>query len=330
MADAKYGSLEKRITLNMVVSIITLAFVVLLTYAYLTHPQALATQQRIQQSSNSSSSSRSATSGSTGTTLVGINTQLNASELAAINNEPLNYYEIAGGKLLNGTIINQVVTTKGPQYNALVINGKPSVIYVGAITCPFCGENRWAMQLALAKFGNFTALYKGYSSLSDGDVPTLYFSPVNYTTSAGVSFESHYHSNLINFFSGEYESPLTQGFQIQPISYFIVKAPDQPNATALSFMNSTGKFQGTPFSYWGTSLFLGADAVVFGNSTQSTTLLNGGETHDQILSQLKGFDDQFAWSEYAAADVYIADVCPSISNSAPVCSLSAIQKLEKL
>lgn len=329
MKDAKYGSLEKRITLNMVISVITLAFVALLTYTYLTHPQALTTQQSIQQSSNSSSS-RSATSGGTGTTLAGINTQLNASELAAINNEPLNYYESAGEKLLNGTIMNQVITTKGPQYNALIINGKPGVIYIGAITCPFCAENRWAMQLALAKFGNFTALYKGYSSLTDGDVPTLYFSPVNYTTSAGVSFESHYHSNLINFFSGEYESPLTQGFQIQPISYFIARAPDQSNVTALSFISSTGKFQGTPFSFWGTSLFLGADAVVFGNSTQSTTLLNGGETHDQILSQLKNFNDQFAWSEYAAADVYIANVCPTISNSAPVCSLPAIQKLEKL
>ena len=50
-------------------------------------------------------------------------------------------------------------------------------------------------------------------------------------------------------------------------------------------------------------------------------------THAQVLSQLSSFNDQFAWSEYAAADVYIAQVCPSINNTAPVCSLPAIKSI---
>jgi hypothetical protein len=56
-------------------------------------------------------------------------------------------------------------------------NGKPSVIYIGAISCVWCGENRWAMAMALSRFGSFNSLYIGYSSIHDGDVPTLYWKP---------------------------------------------------------------------------------------------------------------------------------------------------------
>ena len=52
-------------------------------------------------------------------------------------------------------------------------------------------------------------------------------------------------------------------------------------------------------------------------------------THQQIFNQLKGFNTTFAYEEYAVADVYVAQLCPSVSNSAPVCSLPAIQAYER-
>ncbi|MCL5430249.1 MAG: DUF929 domain-containing protein [Candidatus Marsarchaeota archaeon] len=268
---------------------------------------------------------------STGT-LAGINAPLNATELSYINNEPLSYYEIAGEKLLNGTLTNEVVLANSPMYNAIVIGGKPSVIYVGAVSCIFCGENRWAMALALAKFGNFSALYNGYSALGDGDVPTLYWRQVNTTVNEGVAFGNYYSSKYINFFSSEYESPITGGFEVQPISYFLSKAPNATYTRVLDFMNSTGKFGGTPFTYWGTSLVTGADAIDFGNTTPSgaSNLPIAHETHYQILSQFHNFNDQFAWTEYAGADIYIAKMCPAINNTAPVCKLQAISVLEEL
>ena len=278
----------------------------------------------------SSSNPNSVAQQQSGKTLANINQPLNRSELAVINNAPLSYYEIAGEKLLNNTLTNQVVLSNTTlQYNALIINGKPSVIYIGAITCPFCGENRWAMALALSRFGNFTALYKGYSSLDDGDTTTLYFGIDNYTTSADVSFNSSYISNKINFISAEYESPLTQGFQIQP-QLFLQKSPNAIYTRALNFMFNINKFQGTPFTFWGTSLNQGADAVIFGNTTQSSpSILNAGWSHSQVIGLLKNFNSQFAWSEYAAADIYIAQVCPSIGNNSSVCRLPAIIKIEQ-
>ncbi len=263
-----------------------------------------------------------------GHTTAGIDALLSSAQLAVINNASNNNFEIAGERLLNRTINNQVVVGNTPQAKALLFNGKPSVVYIGAISCIFCGENRWAMALALSRFGNFSRLYIGYSSLGDGDVPTLYWNYNNYTGDA-VTYGNYYNSKYINFISAEYDSNISQGFQIQPISYFISKAPNQTYVTALKFMNSTNDFQGTPFTFWGTSIVGGADAVVFGNTTPSSSSLPlTNMTHQQVLDQLQNFNDQFAWSEYAAADVYIAQTCPSIKNSAPICQLPAIQKLE--
>lgn len=264
-------------------------------------------------------------------TLSGINAPLNNSALSKINDEPLAYYESAGEKLLNGTLTNEVIVANSPQYAPVSINGKPSVIYIGATTCPYCGENRWAMALALARFGNFSSLYQGYSALQDGDVPTLYWVPANTTTAAGVDFGNHYSSNVINFISAEYESPISGHFEIQPLSYFVARAPNSTYKSAIEFMNSTGAFQGTPFTFWGTSLVAGADAVVLGSNNASTSSLGWEQissmTHAQILDQIASFNNQFSWGEYAAADVYIAELCPAINNTKPVCALPAIRAI---
>ena len=53
-------------------------------------------------------------------------------------------------------------------------------------------------------------------------------------------------------------------------------------------------------------------------------------THQQVLDQFSKSNDQFAWADYAAADIYISYVCPTINNAAPVCSLPAIKQLEQL
>lgn len=268
---------------------------------------------------------------STTGTLAGIDQPFNSSELNVINGAPLAYYEVAGQKLLNHSLNNQVIVSNSPQANAFIVNGKPSVIYIGAISCIFCGENRWAMALALGSFGKFSQLYKGYSALGDGDLPTIYWNLDNYTTASGATFGNFYNSSYINFISTEYDSPITGGFQMQPLSYFIPHAPNTTYYNALTFMNSTGLFSGTPFTFWGTSIMRGADAVVLGNTTPSgTPYALSVETHAQVLNQLSSFNDQFAWSEYAGADVYIAQVCPSINNAAPVCQLPAIIQIEHL
>lgn len=271
------------------------------------------------------------TNESFGARLTNIDKPLNASDLSVINDAPNAYFESAAQRLMNGSLTDQILVVPANQSlhaGPYIYNGKPTVIYIGATSCVFCGENRWAMALALSRFGNFSNLYEGYSSFGDHNLPTLYWADDNYTIPAGVGFGNSYSSKYINFLSADYLSPITQGFEIQPLSYFVSQASNETYLKAMSFMNSTKQFQGTPFTLWGNTLVTGADGIVFGNSTPtSTTLPLTYETHAQVFSQLKNFNDQFSWGEYAAADVYIAYTCQQINDTAPICQLPAMKQL---
>jgi hypothetical protein len=45
-----------------------------------------------------------------------------------------------------------------PGQPALSAGGKPQVLYLGAEYCPFCAAQRWALIVALSRFGTFTGL----------------------------------------------------------------------------------------------------------------------------------------------------------------------------
>lgn len=279
-----------------------------------------------------------------GQRLTGINNQLNAQQLAVINNASNANFEAAGAMLLNGSLPGE--SSAGNEYygsvdvfptnqiRPFVVNGKPSVIYIGAISCIYCGESRWAMALALSRFGTFKSLFIGYSSFGDGDVPTLYWKQNNITNASIVTYGNYYNSSYINFVSGEYDSPIIEGFQLpnsaDPVTFFTDNSPNQTYASAMSYMDNTGLFSGTPFTLWGTVVNRGAISSVFGPTPKTATNSPGITfmTHSQILNQLRGFNTTLAWQEYAGADVYIAQTCPSISNAAQVCNLQAIQELE--
>lgn len=266
-----------------------------------------------------------------GSRLTNINTQLNSTELSIINNASDSIFEQAGMMYLNRSLTNTVISSS-KKVPAFMVNGKPSVIYLGSITCVFCGENRWAMALALSRFGNFSTLFKGYSSFGDGDVPTLYWAPARYNQSS-VDLGSFYHSKYLNFIAIEDTDPITSGFNLQPMSAIQQEINSTGNTAyekAFQFILDINNFQGTPYTIWGGSQVGGADAVDFGNTPPTNnTLPISRMTHEQILSQLANPNTQFAWTEYAAADIYVAMACASLNNTAPVCSLPAIQAIEK-
>jgi hypothetical protein len=51
---------------------------------------------------------------------------------------------------------------------ALTADGKPELLYVGAEYCPYCAAERWAMIVALSRFGTFSGLATVHSAVSDG------------------------------------------------------------------------------------------------------------------------------------------------------------------
>ena len=117
------------------------------------------------------------------------------------------------------------------------------------------------------------------------------------------------------------------------MGYFTARAPNSTYSMAMQYMNATQAFSGTPFTLWGSVVNRGASGVDLGTPQNASVAQGGGipltyMTHEQIFNQLGSFNTTFAEEEYAIADVYVAELCPSINNSAPACSLPAIRAYE--
>jgi len=67
---------------------------------------------------------------------------------------------------------------------ALTANGKPEMLYIGAEYCPYCAAERWAMIVALSRFGTFSGLSTVHSSSTDTypNTPTWTFYKSSYTS----------------------------------------------------------------------------------------------------------------------------------------------------
>lgn len=111
----------------------------------------------------------------------------------------------AGGRTANATVAQQITDVPvsvmdkvgaGPAgTNAvsplktissapLTMNGKPEMLYIGAEYCPFCAAERWAMTVALSRFGTFTGLHFIHSASADSysNTATLTFYKSTYTS----------------------------------------------------------------------------------------------------------------------------------------------------
>jgi hypothetical protein len=66
----------------------------------------------------------------------------------------------------------------------LAHGGKPEIVYVGANYCPYCAAERWAIVMALSKFGTFANPIGTSSSSSDvnASTPPFTFSRLHYTS----------------------------------------------------------------------------------------------------------------------------------------------------
>jgi thiol-disulfide isomerase/thioredoxin len=73
---------------------------------------------------------------------------------------------------------------------SLTANGKPEMLYMGAEYCPYCAAERWAMIVALSRFGTFSGLATVHSAAANGagqaepfpNTPTFTFANATYTS----------------------------------------------------------------------------------------------------------------------------------------------------
>lgn len=105
-------------------------------------------------------------------------TALTASTITNISTVPASTLNAVGAGTSNPKTITRIPGTR------LTSNGKPEVLYIGAEYCPYCAAERWALAVALSRFGTFTGLHGIHSSPTDAyaNTPTLTFYKSTYTS----------------------------------------------------------------------------------------------------------------------------------------------------
>jgi hypothetical protein len=102
--------------------------------------------------------------------------------LTEVTSVPVSAMVQAAGKVSSGTI--NPPTALPANVPPLTSGGHPLVLYVGAEYCPYCAAERWAMVMALSKFGTFQNLGQTTSSSTDvnADTPTFSFYGATYSS----------------------------------------------------------------------------------------------------------------------------------------------------
>ncbi len=184
--------------------------------------------------------------------------------------------------------------------NALTLNGKPEVLYIGADYCPYCAAARWSVVIALMRFGNMSNLAYMTSNGSDVDpnTPTFTFSNVTYT------------SNVINFVARETETRSYQPFQNLTAleNHILVKFNQAENIPFIDFANSSIQI-GAPFN--------------------PKSILDG-RTWGQIASETSNSGTSQAQAIIGAANIYTAYICEATNNTPAVCSQPYVKSIERI
>ncbi|MEM1626377.1 MAG: DUF929 family protein [Sulfolobaceae archaeon] len=98
---------------------------------------------------------------------------------------------------------------KGPSKTVWYNGSKVVVVYIGTEWCPYCAAQRWALIIALLRFGNFSGLTLLKSSDKDNppNVPTFSF------------YNSVYQSNYVQFLAYEIQDRNGNNLMTLPPQY---------------------------------------------------------------------------------------------------------------
>ena len=254
--------------------------------------------------SASSDSSSNGPTGSALTSLVNTVTTVPASTLNAVG---------AGG----GAVTNLPIKINGP---ALTANGKPEMLYMGAEYCPYCAAERWAMIVALSRFGTFSGLSTIHSAARNGagsaepypDTPTFTFAHATYTSPYLTFTPVELNTNIPDPSNGGYTTLQTPTAAQQAL---MTKWDNQP------YISSSEPAGSIPFIYFG------GKSMIVGTSPAQNQALSGLDWN-QIAADLHNPNSAVAKAEVGEANYITAAICKMTGNQpASVCT-ATIQGLE--
>jgi thiol-disulfide isomerase/thioredoxin len=127
---------------------------------------------------NSKPSSGTSSNGPTGAALSSVVSQVTSVPASTVDS-------VANG---GGSVTTKPQTISGG--TPLTANGKPEMLYMGAEYCPYCAAERWAMIVALSRFGTCSGLATVHSAAANGagqaepfpNTPTFTFANATYSS----------------------------------------------------------------------------------------------------------------------------------------------------
>jgi Domain of unknown function (DUF929) len=188
----------------------------------------------------------------------------------------------------------------------LTKDGKPEVLYIGAEYCPYCAAERWAMAVALSRFGTFTGLHGIHSSSSDvpPSIPTLTFYKTGYTSKYLVF-------TPVETTTEDRNTPLQKTTAAQQALLSKYDAPpyvSQGSTGAIPFVDFGNKF------------------LISGASYNPAVLQ--GKSWSEVAAALSDPASPISQGAVGAANSMTAAICKLTNNQPATACTPAIQKLE--
>ena len=185
---------------------------------------------------------------------------------------------------------------------ALTENQKPEIFYEGAEYCPYCATERWAMAVALARFGTFSDLKVTKSSSSD----------------------VYPNTNTLSFYGSTYRS---QYLAFNPIEVY-TNIPDGAGYTTLQTPTAQEQALATKYDTSGGIPFIdfGGKYTISGASYNPQTL--SGLSWTQIAGSLANPNAATAKGVDGAANTLTAALCKLTDNNPGTVCDTVIQGIE--
>jgi hypothetical protein len=251
----------------------------------------------------SSSGSDTSSNGPTGSALTSL--------VNTVTNVPVSTLDAVG----SGSGVTPPQSIKGA---ALTENGKPEMLYMGAEYCPYCAAERWALLVALSRFGTFTGLATVHSAAHNGagdaepypNTPTWTFVHATFTSQYLTFTPVEVETNIPDTANGEYtalETPTTAETALQT-KYDVPPLVPAGYNGAIPFVDFGNKY-------------------ALGGASYSPGVL-AGLTWAQIAADLSNPSSAVAKAIDGTANYLTAAIC-GITNNAPASACtSTVQSLE--
>ena len=194
----------------------------------------------------------------------------------------------------------------------LMENGKPEMYYMGAEYCPYCAAERWAMIVALSRFGTFTGLSTVHSAVANG-AGTAEPDP---NTPTWTFVHSTYSSPYLAFTPDEIQTNIPDP---STGTYTTLQAPTAAQQALVNKYDGSGG--AIPFIEFGNHY------MISGVSYNPGVL--AGLSWSTIATDLSNPNSAVAKAVDGTANYITAAICKGLTNNQPASACTAtVQSLE--